>query len=68
MGKGLRQQVADRKSKNRIYGWGIAVVIFLAIAAVAVNALFWSSDPTPAIVDTVIQRPAPETVSNQTPK
>ena len=66
--KDIRQQVGDRKDNNRIYVWGIAVVIFLVVAAVAANAFFWSSDPTPAIADTAIRQPAPDPVGNQTPK
>lgn len=66
--KDIRQQVGDRKDNNRIYVWGIAVVIFLVVAAVAVNAFFWRSDPTPAIADTAVQRPTPDPVGNQAPK
>lgn len=68
MGKGIRQQVGDRRDNNRIFAWGIAVVIFLVVAAVMINAFFWRSDPTPAIADTVIHRTSPELVGNQTPK
>ncbi|WP_219214044.1 hypothetical protein [Variovorax boronicumulans] len=68
MGKGIRQQVGDRKDNNRIFAWGIAVIIFLVVAAVVINAFFWRSDPTAAIADTVIQRTSPEPVGNQAPK
>lgn len=68
MGKGIRQQVGDRKDNNRIFAWGIVVVILLVVAAVVINAFFWRSDPTPAIADTVIQRTNPGPVDNQTPK
>lgn len=68
MGKGIRQQVGDRKDNNRIFAWGIAAVIFLVVAAVVINAFFWRSDPTPAIADTVIQRASSEPGGNQAPK
>lgn len=68
MFKDIRQQVGDREDDNQIYVRGIAVVIFLVVAAVAVNAFFWSADPTPAIADTAIRRPAPDPAGNQAPK
>lgn len=66
--KDIRQQIGDRKDNHRIFGWGIAVVILLVLAAVAVNAFFWRSDPAPGIADTAIQRPTPDPVGNQAPK
>lgn len=59
MGKGIRQQVGDRRDNNRIFAWGIAVVIFLVVVAVVISAFFWRSDPTPAIADTAIRRASP---------
>lgn len=68
MGKCIRQQVGNREKNNRVFGWGIMGTILFAVAAAAVNAFFWSSDPTPAIADAVIQRSSPDPVGNQAPK
>lgn len=68
MGKGIRQQIGDRRDNNRIFAWGIAFIIFLVVVAVVINAFFWRSDPTPAIADTVIQRTSPDPMGNPAPK